>query len=32
MRVLISGSGDDMVCRRLPTLFDDGIFPEGGFE
>jgi hypothetical protein len=32
MRVLISGTEGDLVCRCIPKLFEDGIFHEGGFE
>lgn len=32
MQVLISGAEGGMVCPCVPTLFDDGIFSEGGFE
>jgi hypothetical protein len=32
MRVLGSGNEGGLVCPFVPTLFEDGLFSEGGFE
>jgi hypothetical protein len=32
MRVLVSGNEGGLVCLLVPTLFEDGLFSEGGFE
>jgi hypothetical protein len=32
MRVLVSGTEGDLVRLFVPTLFEDGLFPAGGFE
>jgi hypothetical protein len=32
MRVLVSGTEGGSVRLFVPTLFEDGLFPAGGFE
>jgi hypothetical protein len=32
MRVLVSGTQGGLVRLLVPTLFEHGIFPAGGFE
>ena len=32
MRTMASGTDGRLVPRSVPTLFEDGLFSEGGFE